>query len=255
MKRMVVVSDLHCGHKVGLTPPRWHNMNDGKLYKIQKELWGFYTKAMDSLKPIDILFVNGDAIDGTGHRAGGTDQKTTNRLEQCEMAVEAIEYAEAKIVRMSYGTPYHTGDGEDFEAVIADRVGAKIDGHTFLNINGLVFDIKHKIGSSGVPHGRYTSLAKEKLWNTVWHNRDEQQPDSGVLIRSHVHYLADCGNHLWRAITTPALQGYGSKYGVRQCSGVVDIGMLVFDIEDNGDYSWRPIMAELAQQKARIEYL
>lgn len=255
MKRMVVMSDLHCGHKVGLTPPRWHNQHDEKLYKIQKELWGFYTSAIDELGQIDILVVNGDAIDGTGHRAGGTDQKTTDRLEQVDMAVECIDYALAGVVRMTYGTPYHTGNGEDFEQVIADKVGGKIEGHAFFDINGNIFDIKHKIGGSSVPHGRYTALARDKLWNTVWNNRDEQQPNAGVLIRSHVHYHADCGNHLWRAITTPALQGFGSKYGIRQCSGVVDIGFLVFEIEDDGSYSWWPVIAELGQQKVHVESL
>ena len=122
MKRMVVISDLHCGHVVGLTPPRWHFQIDGKLYANQKELWGFYAQSIDSLKPIDILVVNGDAIDGKGCRSGGTEQNTTDRLEQCEMAIECIEYTEAKTVRMTYGTPYHAGQDEDFEKII-ERYG------------------------------------------------------------------------------------------------------------------------------------
>lgn len=254
-KRMVVISDLHCGHLVGLTPPEWHYQQDGRLYKIQKELWNWYAGEINKLKPIDILVVNGDAIDGKGSRAGGTDQKTVDRVEQVDMAIKAIEYCKAKTIRMTYGTPYHTGDGEDWEKLVANGVDGKIESHAFLDINGTVFDIKHKIGSSATPHGRFTAVARDKLWNTVWNSRGEQQPDSGFLIRSHVHYHVDCGTSEWRAMTTPALQGYGSKYGARQCSGTVDIGFVVFDIDPKGNVSWHPVIAKLSQQKAPVERL
>lgn len=261
-KRVVIISDLHCGHRVGLTPPPWWFENDesekqAKIVRIQREMWNFFASQIDALKPIDILIVNGDAIDGSGHRSGGREQVSTDRLKQCEMAAYVIEYTGAKVVRMTYGTPYHSGETEDFESVIGDKldVDFKIEGHAFPNINGVQFDIKHKIGSSGVPHGRYTALSREKLWNTVWASNDERQPDAGYLIRSHVHYHAKCGNHLWEAITTPALQGFGSIYGVRQCSGVVDVGFLVFDISSEGNVTWWPVIADLKHQKVQPEYL
>lgn len=250
---MVVISDLHCGHLVGLTHPDWHYMGDDKTCKNQRELWKWYESVIASLKPIDILVVNGDAIDGTGWRAGGTDQKTVDRLEQCDMAAKAIECAEANTIRMTYGTPYHTGQGEDWESIIADKVGAKIESHAFFDVDGVVFDIKHKVGSSGIPHGRHTAVAKEKLWNTMWSDR-KQQPDADVVIRSHVHYHSFCGTPDHLAMTTPALQGYGSKFGARQCSGLVDIGLVYFDIDDGG-YTWESKIAGLAQQKAPVEYL
>jgi hypothetical protein len=256
MKRMVIISDLHCGHRVGLTPPAWWWRDDtelqAKVHRNQKELWNWYASKMANLQPIDILVVNGDAIDGKGERSGGSEQNTTDRFVQCDMAVECIREAKASTVLMTYGTQYHTGADEDWERVIADKLRddatVHIEGHAFPNVNGVQFDIKHHIGSSGVPHGRYTAIARDKLWNTVWNNRDEQQPKAGVLIRSHVHYHSFCGCPEWLALTTPALQGYGSLYGVRRCSGVVDIGIVVFDIQENGVYQWKAITAKLPQQ-------
>jgi hypothetical protein len=256
MKRVVIISDLHCGHLVGLTPPAWHINNDGKLYKIQKELWGFYTQAIDSLKPIDILIVNGDAIDGKGARSGSTEARTADRYEQCKMATECIEYAGAKKIRMTYGTPYHVGQEEDWERVVADNVGAKIESHGFYNVDGVVFDCKHKIGSSSVPHGRGTAIKREKVWNLIWESR-KHQPKADVVVRSHVHYFDMDVDSITDAIgiVTPALQGYGSKYGARQCSGTVDIGIVYFDVE-NGDSGWPGyIKADLPQQCAKLEYL
>lgn len=262
MKRIVAIGDQHCGHKVGLTPPQFWLMNESNVaYKPQRELWDFYAETMNSLKPIHTIISNGDHIDGRGERSGGRELLTTDRLEQAEMAAITLNYAEAENYILTFGTPYHTGQLEDMERVVFDKVdcpGVKeIHSHAFLNINGLIIDAKHKIGSSGVPHGRYTAVAREKLWNMVWHYRDEQQPAAGLLIRSHVHYCEEVCSPAgkWRAMTLGALQGYGSLYGKRECAGVVDITINVFDIEDDGRYTWTPIVAALPQQTVHVTCL
>ena len=258
--RLVVISDLHCGHQVGLTPPPWwHDCvyaegRNAKIAKIQRELWNFYADSIDSLQPIDRLIVNGDAIDGKGARSGSSEQVAADRNEQCKMAAHAIDYANAEKAGIIYGTPYHTGTEEDFEwlvAQICDTPIAFVSGQEFPIINGVQFDFKHKVGSSGIPHGRFTALARAQMWNKIWHAEHKLQPDARFLIRSHVHYHAHCGGSGWDAMTTPALQGFGSNYGVRQCEGLVDIGLLVFDIFNNGDTSWQLVKAELSHQKAQ----
>ena len=41
-KKIVAMADLHCGHRVGLTPPKWQGRNVNPKYnRIQKELWDF----------------------------------------------------------------------------------------------------------------------------------------------------------------------------------------------------------------------
>ena len=259
MKRLVVISDLHCGHRVGLTPPGW--WNDGKyatginakVAKIQRELWKFYATSIDALGPIYGLIVNGDAIDGKGKRSGSSELVAASMNEQCRMAAYAIDYAKAKKVGLIYGTPYHTGTEDDFEYMIGEMCESDIafrSGQEFPIINGVQFDFKHKVGSSSIPHGRMTALAKANMWNKIWHAERKLQPNARFIIRSHVHYHAHCGGIGWDAMTTPALQGFGSNYGVRQCEGKVDVGMMVFDIEENGDVAWNVIEARLQHQKA-----
>jgi len=204
----------------------------------QRVLWEWFSRKIDALRPIDYLFVNGDAIDGKGERSGGTEQLEADRSKQAEIAAEVIRFIAAPSVVMIYGTPYHVGKEEDWERSVATAVGAeKIGGHEWVDVNGLVFDLKHKVGSSQIPHGRYTAVAREALWNLVWSSHDGQ-PRSDVIVRSHVHYFAHCGNSDSLALTTPALQGWGSKFGVRECSGTIDIGFLTFDVEEGGKYTW-----------------
>lgn len=257
-KRVVIISDKHCGHQVGLTPPNWQYHYDPsepptwqtKFAITQRAVWDYFTKTIDSLGPIDILIDNGDSIEGKGERSGGTELITSDRTIQTEMAEYCIKRCHAKKIVMTYGTPYHTGQEEDWEAGLAANVKAeRIGGHEWYDINGVKFDVKHKVASSSVPHARMTPLAKEKLWNQVWHAEHELQPESDVIIRSHVHYYTFCGGENWLAMSTPALQGFGSKFGARQCSGKVHVGLIKFDVTSKADMPWQPYIANLPCQK------
>jgi hypothetical protein len=255
-KRVVVIADLHCGHKVGLTPPDFDaryptGTINYQLMKIRHSCWDFYKETLAQLKPIDVLIVNGDVIDGKGKKSGGTEHITVDRTEQVDMAAVAIAEAEAGQVYMSYGTDYHTGIDEDWEDQVAThkRVQAiKIGSHDWLDVNGLVFDYKHHVGRSSIPHGRHTAIARERLWGMLWAERGEY-PQGDVILRSHVHYFNYCGGENWVAMTTPALQGYGSKYGTRKMSGTVDFGLLSFDVVDKTEWKWRTHLKRFRHSK------
>jgi len=201
-KRIVVISDTHCGHKFGLTPPGWwasEQTSEDYLVKhkaFQRSHWEFYASEIERLKPIDIFVLNGDAIEGKAERTGGIELITSDRHEQIRMAAKAIDIAEAKVVRIVYGTGYHTGKDEDFEALLKEMVACddvKVSGHLFIDVNGCGFDIKHKIGRSTIPHGRITPLIRAALWNAIWNARG-RQPKAQIIIRSHVHYYESWKN-------------------------------------------------------------
>jgi hypothetical protein len=224
---------------LGLTHPS-DDFDDGTAhYLVRRTIWEWYKPLVKRLKP-HIVIVNGDAIDGDGKKSGGTEQLTTDRLKQCKMAVKALKAIPGKPkFFMSYGTGYHTGDDEDFENIIADDIGAvKIGAEDTIDVNGLHINYRHHIGRSGIPHGRHTAVAKEKLWNQIWAERGEY-PKADVIIRSHVHYYNYAGGPGWLGMTTPALQGYGSKYGARRMTGTVDVGLVYFDIWSKERWEWK----------------
>jgi hypothetical protein len=242
-KRLVILSDFHCGHRAGLTPPKYQSAIPGEKYlRVQDECWKTFAWWMDRLKkehPPDILIVNGDAIDGKGFRSGSNELITSDRIKQAAMAAEVIDYCSAKKVLLTRGTPYHTGVNEDFENCVVDKLnltGKCIEDHAWLDINGVIFSIRHFVSSSSIPHGRFTALARDKLWNTIWHNEHELQPNARYIIRSHVHYCIFCGEGVaWKAITTPALQAPATKFGATRCSNLIHFGFIYFDIYPNGE--------------------
>ncbi len=253
-KRLVVISDLHCGHIVGLTPPQWDTDRPKahlkKSYAMRRIIWDFYAETLKSLRPIDILLVNGDAIDGRNEGRGSTELLYVDRNDQVEMAVDCIQEAKAKAVVMAYGTGYHTGMEEDFERPIAEAVKAvKIGSVDSIDVNGVVVNYWHYIPGSQVPHGRHTATARERQWNMLWSLRDEY-PLAQIVIRSHVHYFGFAGDGQGLALTTPALEGYGSKFGARLLSGLVDIGRICFDINDKEHWSWDKRLLRLPKTEA-----
>jgi len=257
--------DFHCGHIVGLTSPEWQrkkilsiSTKRNKFYQIAHELWNSFVEILKQLPPLDFVVCNGDLIEGKGKRSGGTELLTTSMVEQCDMACNVINKIrlyckkDFKLI-LTYGTPYHTAnEGDDYENVIAKEVQAdKIGAHEWITVNGVTFDIKHKVGNSSIPHGRFTALAKAGLWNRIWALDEKLQPNADVIIRSHVHSYRFTGTSNQLCMSLPALQGMGSKYGSRQCESTVDWGMVLFTIKNKDDYDWKAYINKIMSQKAK----
>ena len=250
---MTVISDLHDGQLVGFTPPSWDSADPvgsalrQEAWRMRRAIYGWARELIHAMPVPDVLLINGDAIDGKGYMSGGTELITSDRGEQVEMADAAIRdlfyrgNRRPKIF-MSYGTGYHTGKKEDWENQLAVALGSNVEhlaGEGNFDIRGTIFNHKHHIGTSQIPHGRHTAISRDKLWNQLWALRGEF-PSADVLIRSHVHYHAFSGNVEGVAMTTPALQGYGSKFGSRIPSGTVDVGFITFEIDNGKQYAWQP---------------
>jgi hypothetical protein len=235
MKRFLVLSDLHCGHVFGLTPPKWQTLT------AQKRLYQWYLDALAKLQPIDGVLVNGDAIDGKGERNGGVELITADRLEQVNMALEAIQQTKASKFWVTIGTAYHTGDKENFEKILADKLDAKCGDILRIDVAGLLLQCRHKVNSSQVPQGRATPLIREQTWN-ILRESIKQELDINIVIRSHVHYYCCVENSFGIALTTPCLQ-LDSSYGRRECSGSTDIGMVYFDVADSNNFQMGKVIS------------
>ena len=251
-KRILILSDLHAGHVVGMTPPSFNPQYDDPLLKAESDyrstLYEWTRKEIGELGKIDITVHNGDAIDGKGYKSGSTEAIETDRNVQVAMAKTFLEAIDTKELRLTYGTGYHVGDDEDFEDNLADGLGCPRPLAVLnLEVNGLIFNFKHKVGGSSIPHGRLTAQLRDKVWNDIWAQRGEF-PRADVQVRSHNHYFIYGGNYDFTVIGTPALQGYGSKFGSRIMSGTVDFGFIHADVDEKGRLSWEPHILRMSYQ-------
>lgn len=262
-KRLLSTGDWHVGHHFGLTPPHAWESSDpryprrAKRRAFQRALWGFFSDAIEPLRPIHTLTLGGDTIEGKGIRSGSRELLTADRNEQVELAAAIVDFIAPKRVRVVYGTAYHTGADEDFEDQLVDKIRSTrsvvVGGHGFYEVNGCIIDDKHHTSSSSSPSGRFTALASDQEWNELWAGRG-RQPKANIILRHHVHYFAYCGAQGWIAMTVPPLC-YGSIFGIRKCRAWVDVGLVHFDIFKDGSFAWAPTLADFPLLKASVESL
>jgi len=243
--RIFAGSDIHAGHVAGLTPPEYHYPQNGAFAPVagmQRELWKWFSKRVDSLRPFDAAFWVGDMIDGDGRRSGGTELITTDRNEQVNMAASVVHSVGAHQNRFVYGTAYHTGQAEDFEEQVAGRFSSPISDQAWIEKNGIVFHLKHHVGATSIPHGKGTALMRDMLWGLLWAEM-EAQPKANIFLRGHTHrYIGidDVGPRgaPRMGFCLPALQAARTKFGARRCSGIVHFGFMHFDVYKNGRIRW-----------------
>ena len=254
MGLLLVEADMHAHHRAGLNSPDWWMPSTGvyaKWGRVQRELWHKRMDILEKIGPVDAYANNADAFDGRGDRSGGTellpDASWPNQIANAEASIRVVKFRGEPRRIFSRGTPYHVGWDADYEDVLAMNLGATIKDHPFFTFGGVTFDMKHKVGNSSIPHGRATPIARDRLWNVLWAERGEQ-PKAQVIIRSHVHQFTHVGGRGWLAMTTPALQAAGTKYGGRQCSGTVDWGVVVFNCE-GGEFEWKAYLVDLSANK------
>ncbi len=252
----LIEADYHSHHRAGLNAPDYWMPERGansKWGRVQRELWDARCKILAKIGPVDFHAINGDAFDGRGEKSGSTellaDPSWLNQIKNAEQVAREVEFKGDERRILSRGTGYHTGQLDDYEDMLAENLGATIKDHPFFTVEGVTFDLKHKIGTSSIPHGRGTPIARDRLWNVLWAERGEQ-PKADVIIRSHVHYHSYCGGAGWVAMTTPALQAAATKYGGRVCSGTVDWGVVVFEVED-GEFDWTAYLVNLKSNKVK----
>lgn len=263
-KRLGVVSDLHAGHRVGLTPQGGHwrgaGIENGKYQPLRRECWNWYKttiKRIEDDMPCSAIAVVGDCCDGKGSRSGGTELLVSDPREQAKMATEALLAWKCDRFFIVRGTPFHAGMEFDWENMVVDGLRlagreASIDDHAWLDINGCVFDIKHHVrNSSAGEKTRYTAVAGAREWNKQWHLRGNQQPLADVVLRGHVHSYKGAVDATGAAFSLPALQAAGSKFGAKLCESTVDYGMMHFDIDKYGEFSYKAHLLVARAQKVR----
>ena len=258
-KDILCISDLHCGHRYGILPSECISTSlriptSPKWEEWQEKSWGFVESTLQQITPkkgFDAVFALGDNIDGNARKNGGVELLTSNRDEQVAIAAAFYSHIKRRMTVMVRGTPYHVGTEENWEDILAREIKAdKIGDHEWPEVNGVIFDLKHKVGSSSVPHGRHTAPSRAAVWNMLWAER-KMQPKARVFLRGHAHYYDISGNSRQLSMILPALQGW-TGFGAKECEGTVDFGMITFRVYEDGSFTWQEHFMDMTFAAAQI---
>lgn len=218
MKRTVlVVSDLHCGHTVGLWHPdvKMPDSSSRNLNAGQRYLWTCWQDLIQEAKrqKVDVLVINGDIVDGEQRINMGREALSTIIPVQQRCAVKLLEPLAniAKEVRCISGTPFHDGRlGEYVEAIASEigAVGPNSDWHCYeyldLDIDGVVINFLHGIPATGALY-RAVPIDREALWSAIA-GKEGNVPKADCIVRSHVHYFVHVEHVSKHGVISPAWQ-------------------------------------------------
>ena len=236
MKRIGIFSDIHTGHKVGLTHPDYFS-GGREVVQKQAEKWEWFTKSVKEHGPFDCALFLGDLVDGQGVK-NASECVIADLNDQISSCVKIVEEIGCDTNFMVYGTPVHVQDrsGLELEKEVAARVGCEIHGQIWLEVEGYTLDLRHHpAGNSQVYPAN--PLVKEHEANVKWHE-EGVQPLADILFRGHCHRLYDVGQpNRWSAHAVPALQGIGTKYG-RRLSNMVHEGWGTLEVVQKGTGAW-----------------
>ena len=259
-KRILFVSDMHCGSHTGLCPPAWQVRRelDADLNKYQRDTWRLWQKYTAALGKLHMVVCVGDLVDGQSHKDRGIGCITTDVDEQCDMALACLRHVVAPVhemthgTRMVYGTGYHVrNDGMQAERAIAAVLGATIGARDRFSVNGYEFEVKHKAGGSQAISGGDATLRNAMAWEDKRAVRMKRKP-ANAIVRGH--------NHRWRlvedadkcAVILPCLAG-STDFGALNCEAVVDWGLAWCDIDEDGNGEWHRVTHPLEQWLPKCE--
>ena len=248
LNNLIVVSDLHCGCRLGLCPPKV-SLDDGAIYQhtpIQADIWKrwqiFWKKWVPQVtrgEPFAVV-LNGDAIDGKHHNA--VTQVSQNLTDQARIAKQILSPV-IQACRGRYyhirGTEAHVGpSGQEEERLaeelnaIPDKEGRFARWELWIEIGMGLIHISHHIGTAGSLAFETTAVHKELEQSLVeaarWGNR---HPD--VIVRSHRHrnvetriqtargFATSCTTAGWQAKTPFVYKIAGGRVTLPQIGGTL----------------------------------
>lgn len=210
IRNIVVVSDLHCGCRMGLCPKSGAvitgadpggdlTVMPSKLQSVVwgwwEEFWGDWVPKYTHKEPYDVV-LNGDVIDGSHHNS--TTQISQNIQDQVKLAVSIMRPVVDKCKRRGgeffsvRGTAAHVGESSIHEEQVAMELGAKPAGGVYSRfelwkkLGSHLIHFLHHIGTTGSSAHESSAVNAEMAAEFVEAARWGVKPPS-VIVRSHRH--------------------------------------------------------------------
>ncbi len=252
---LVVISDTHCGCRLGLHPLTKSRVDGGgwyvpsefqrKMWSYWREFWDVWVPTVTKKEPYDLVH-NGDALDGTHHNS--TTQISHNIQDQLLIAeavlrpiVEACRKSGGKYYHVR-GTEAHVGQSGEYEERLAKTLGAVPNKEQQYarfdlwkrvgSVKGPLVHLLHHVGTSGSAAHEASAVNAELTAEFVEAARWGRQPPD-FIVRSHRHRSIAVDINTARgygaAIVTPAWQGRtpftfkvpGARISEPQIGGIV----------------------------------
>lgn len=260
---LFVLSDTHCGHKLGLLNPEtvlFDESTGGKfsppLTGFQKYLWELYLEGIEKLKEKSknkniIIIMLGDITHGNKY----PEQLISTRIaDQLSIAYQAlkplIELKNLKAIRLVFGTGSHEfGEGTSMLILKSQinqnnkKCSVEVITHGLLNIQENLIDYAHHGPGVGIRDWLNGNEVRFYLRNILYGEQKNGGIPPKLILRGHVHGFAHESiyrlenDHLEKSSITilPSMCGMSefAKQGGKSPSRLIN-GTMIYEISKDG---------------------
>lgn len=251
-KRVLVIGDTHIGADVGLSTEEivLSSRNRISANEVQLALLKEFYDMIDEVGTVDILVLNGDLVEGTNYYSEGVGSLTTCMDTQAKVAYELLSQIKCRRIVGCSGTGYHVKKNPNLDRRIIEDLGGVCMDEVGLNIGQTRFYANHRTSvRMNQWEARPQSVAKDILMAEL-NAMDFGRFD--IICKSHAHYYIGLDNGNSVGFVCPCFKGRDefAKRSVNPFAFNPAIGYLMFDIGDNGNFTWSRSVKRLTGNNA-----
>lgn len=225
--KIVVIGDLHCGHKVGLN----ENIITPKHPLYNPYLpWCYntYLNFTKENKNPDLLVVLGDPCDGSATKNKGKELLFTDVDEQASMAARLIKKFKAKKTIIIVGSGYHEGHGQSLSKQLSkELINATFKEYQYtLKIGNEIINFRHDAGLT------YASLLKEMENYAVAYSTNNYKHKPTINVRAHGHRYRHIEQTGMKSYIIPAWEYLTDFMNKSSFKGFPDIGGMIITYDN-----------------------
>jgi hypothetical protein len=247
-KRILVISDLHCGSTVAPWPADQPLVDGGKhkpnqYQRFLNKCFHHMVKEAETLKP-DTLVLLGDVVQGVN--AKDSQLVTSKWSIQTQAAHRLLAPLTAMIptVYQVRGTEWHEGRGSEQVEALAIALGAKSHPTTgsptwrrlYLRTDAGLIDFMHHVSTTSIRQYSATAVLRDALNHRLEMNikYGAGLPPLVGLVRAHAHIWACVQSDGITAVRCPAWQLGTAFTDARGNAMLSDIGWTLIEVGERG---------------------
>jgi hypothetical protein len=255
-QRVLVIGDTHVGSDVALSPEELILASKNRILanEVQLAILQEFYDMIDDVGTVDLLILNGDLVEGTNYYGEGLGCVTTNMDMQAEVAIDLLSEIKFRKVVGCPGTKYHVKCNPNLDKKVIEGLGGVCMNEISMQIEQTRIYANHRTPvRMSKWETRSQSIAQDLLLNEL-NSMDFGHYD--IICKSHVHYYVALDQGTSVGFVCPCWKGRDefAKNSTNPFAFNPSIGYVMFDIEDDGSFSWTKSVKHLKGNSAIKTY-
>ena len=251
-QRVLVMCDTHIGSDVALAPEELILESNNRIManEIQLAILQEFYNMIDDVGRVDLLILNGDLVEGTNYYGEGAGCITTSMNQQAKTAIELLSEIKFRKVVGCRGTAYHGKKNPNLDHLVIEGLGGVCMDEVSMKIGETRIYANHR---TPVRMARFETRPQSVAQDMLLAELNEM--DFGhfdIICKAHVHYFValDMGKSI--GFVCPCWKGRDefAKGAANPFAFNPSIGYIMFDIENDGSFSWTKSIKNLKGNNA-----